>query len=157
MHHFETFDAEEENIEIAHWAYLYAYRCYEIATEQNDTQLIFDSLRDLVIILDNCNENFIDSVARYYLPKTGKITQDQIFESRQMATRILPLVTYGVILSIDEHFNSFKDDEMIENVCNEIETEYGTISDKLTKDAQQISRLLYKFTFNKVNSKDFSF
>ncbi len=157
MFHFETFETEEENIEISHWAYFYAYRSYMRATENNDSKLIFESLKNLVLITDECSENFIESAAKYFQPRSGDISQQIMLDSRQMAARIMPLVTYSFILDIEDRFNSFQDDELLEEVCNKIEMDYGNISEKLTKDASNIAKLLFAFTANKIQNKDFSF
>lgn len=157
MHHFDTFELETENIEVAHWAYLYAYRGYVLAIESEEQTAIFDALKDLVVIADECNESYIDSVARYYLPPNVSISQSQMHDARMMASRMFPLVTYSFILQIEDRFNSFHDDEIIETTCNKIETEYGTISDKLTRDAESISKMLYAYTLKRVQSKEFVF
>jgi hypothetical protein len=157
MHHFDTFDTEEEMIEVAHWAYLYAYRAFELAQETDDDTLRFEALKSLVIIADECNEAFTDTVTQYYLPQSGKISQELISQRRQMASRILPLVTYAIILQIDEHFHSLRDDETLEAVCNTIEMEYGTISDKLTADATLISKMIFRHALRKIQAQDFVF
>lgn len=157
MYHFDTFDSEEENIEISHWAYFYAYRSYVLAIEQNNPKLIFDSLRDLVLITNECNDNFIDSAAKFYQPRTSSISQQIIQDSRLMAGRIMPLVSYIFILEIEDRFNSFQDDEILEETCNKIEMEYGNISEKLTNDARTISKMMFTNIANKIEARDFLF
>lgn len=157
MYHFDTFDSEEENIEISHWAYFYAYRSLTLAEERQDSKLVFDSLRDLVLITDECNDNFIDTASRYYQPRSGSISPQIAHDSRLMAARIMPLVAYSFILEIEDRFKSFQDDEVLEDVCNKIEMEFGNISDKLTNDARSIAKLIFVYTARKIEEKDFSF
>lgn len=157
MYHFDILKSEEENIEIAHMAYLYAYRAMQTSQEQNNEDLLFDSLKELTLIVNTCEECFSHTIAKFYQPNKAELTHEEIHGSVLLANRVLPLVTYSFILDIEDTFHSFKDDEFLEDTCNQIESDYEQISDKLASEGKNIGKLCFKYVLKKVKEVSFEF
>lgn len=153
MYHFDTFDDEDSNIRIAHFAYFYAFRSRQQAITANEEDKLFESLKELVLIVDTCQDCFTESASQFYLPKNKEeYSEAEIIGSKLLANRVLPIVEYSFILEIEDRFSSFRDDEFIESACNKIEMDFESISEKLSGEGRNIGILVFNYISEKLKS-----
>ena len=141
MYHFDIFDSEEENIIIAQKAYVYTQRGIELHGTTSPHS--FNIFKNLAIVLKLCQDCFVDVVSLFYQKHGTNLTEEALKGSQLLASRVLPYVLYQVLLEMTDAFDGFNNDSFLEDVCQELESEFPSISDKLVKEASNIRKLLH--------------
>jgi len=141
-YHFDIFDSEKDNITITELAYLYAYRAYLLETQKNsDTDLLFAILKQLCIILQNNGESILPKLSEYF--STTKLNNQNKTLDIKLAEKILPILVYVFIIEIEDTFHSFRDDDFIEQTCNNIELDFKELDDNLFEKSKILSQKLF--------------
>lgn len=157
-YHSDAFDDEDDNILLTHLAYLYICRAEELYIEDfmHDNNSIFDVLRIKVLLLKTCEDSFMHTISSFYLAKGGALDVDRQTAMR-LANAIAPLIQYDVLLKIDSIYNGFNNDDLLDEICNDIELERTDISDKIMTEAAKINSMLYHYIKVKVGKGEFDF
>lgn len=162
MYHIDLFDDEETNIALAHLALLFTKRGIQLLLESNIMQsetggsIVFDAMKNEIVIYKSCEDCFTHSIANFYKPKSA--TSDEVsLASIQLANRVIPYIQYDLLLKIEEFFESFQDDEYLEELCNEIESTYDNITDMLLVEANNVQKLLYHHIIGQVKNNSLQF
>lgn len=144
MHHYDLVEDEEEEIKMLQMALVMTQRAVELceADMEKNREQYFNALHTQVLLLSTCPDYFEDTIAD--LCSKTVMSEDERAIALRMANRILPRISYNVVVKVDDNFENFNGDELLSEMCAQFEQENPDIQPKQLEDAQKIHALLVR-------------
>ncbi len=150
MIHLDLFDDEEENIELAHWAYLFISKGLhqELSQPTPDTAKCFMLHRDRIILLKSFDDFFVDSLRAFYYSDKLNCDMDTYLEQRRVVLTRIPLLILSDIYEIEQMYENLNNDTYLLEVANYLEKELVVTKEEL-EEASLLHRVLYQYLIKK--------
>lgn len=145
MFHFEIFEEEELNIRISHFAYVYLSRQKELLAENESTAEYFDCIKNIMLVLRHCDDNFTRSIAHFYLPKNKHAEEGDVSFSLSAAQAILSAMQYIAMSDVLAHEYYKPTDKYLSMICKEIEARNTETSQRVLVEGEKMIPRLYHF------------
>lgn len=154
MIHWDLIDDEEENIGLAHLAYLYISKAIE--QEENlhsetDSCELFRLRRDRIIIMKSFDDFFVDSLQDFYFSDNKADNLDSHNQQRKIVLARIPFMQFSDIYNIEQDYPNLRDDEFLLDLANYIEHEQE-FTDENLKEAFLLHKILFKHTYEKLKN-----
>ena len=152
MIHWDLIDDEEENIGLAHLAYLYISKGIEkeeSLQSGSDTCELFRLRKDRIIVLKSFDDFFVDSLQEFYFADNKANNRDTYNEQRKAVLSRMPYMQFSDIYLIEQDYPNLRDDEFLLDLANFIEHD-NEFTDENLKEAFLLHKILYKHTFEKL-------
>jgi len=151
MIHLDLIDDEDQNIGLAHLAYLYITKGF--LREQNmqpepDSCELFRILKDRIILLKSFDDFFIESLISFYYAKQKAANQEEYNNQRKAVLSRMPLMQFADIHLIEQDYPNLRDDEFLLELTNYIEHD-GEIGTEEIKEALLLHQILFKISLQK--------
>ncbi|MCQ2606788.1 MAG: hypothetical protein MJ204_09680 [Bacteroidales bacterium] len=142
MHHYDLVEDEDEEIQMLQMALVMTQRAVELceADKDKNAEHYFNALQTQILLLSTCSDYFEDSIAE--MCSKTVMSADERAVALRMANRILPRITYNVVVKVDDNFEDFNGDELLAEMCSQFEQENPDIQPKQLDDAQKIHSML---------------
>lgn len=148
LYHYDTGDNESKAMTIIKQAYIYAVRAVELCEKQAEftrTDTHFNALHTQIMILSLCDDIMIGALADVYLQTHSKDSHIQSV-SNKLAQKIIPLISYNILVKIDDTFENFNNNSLLETMCIDFELQNPDITPKQLGEAEKVHAiLLYSF------------
>ncbi len=161
MNHFDLFEDEDTNISIAHLAYFFLSRAFELEKSNIDTEGInnysgplFEILKDRIMIFENCDDSFTHSIAEFYKPKAKDFSPEELDKLHKYVNNKIPLLQYFDLMYIEKYDDELLDNSYLIEIANKIESEFGKED---LKEAQQLHEILFYYIKTKIFNHNFDF
>lgn len=152
MIHWDMIDDEDENIGLAHLAYLYISKAIEkeenIQPESDKCEL-FRLRKDRIIIMKSFDDFFVESLQNFYFADNKATDLDSYNEQRKAVLSRLPFMQFSDIYLIEQDYPNLRDDEFLLELANMIEHDQEFTNENL-KEAFLLHKILYKFTYEEL-------
>ncbi len=144
MHHYDLVEEEEEEIKMLQMALVMTQRAIELCETDKETnkEHYFNALHTQVLLLSTCPDYYEDTIAE--LCSKTVMSEDERVIALRMANRILPRISYNVVVKVDDNFEDFNGDELLAEMCAQFEQENPDIQPKQLEDAQKIHAMLVR-------------
>jgi hypothetical protein len=159
MIHWDLIDEEEENIGLAHLAYLYLSKAImeeEKKHPEVDTCELFRLRKDRIIVLKSFDDFFVDSLIDFYFSDQKAENLDDYNEQRKAVLSRMPLMQFADIYLIEQDYPNLRDDEFLLDLANYIEAD-EEVNEENLKEAFLLQKILFKHTYDKVKNKTLIF
>jgi len=156
MIHWDLIDEEEENIGLAHLAYLYISKAIEAEEKRSpevDTCELFRLRKDRIIVMKSFDDFFVDSLQDFYFSDNKAGDLDTHNEQRKIVLARLPFMQFSDIYHIEQDYPNLRDDEFLLDLANYIEHEQEFTNEHL-KEAFLLHQILFKSTFEKLKKEE---
>lgn len=142
MQHYDMIDDEDEEIKMVQMAFVYAQRAAELCEADVDANkdAYFNSLHTQIMLLTTCSDCFVDTLTD--LCSKTVMSEDERTVAMRLANRILPILSYNLVVKVDDNFENFNNDELLAEMCNNFELEHSDITPKQLDDAMKIHKML---------------
>ena len=152
MIHWDMIDDEDENIGLAHLAYLYISKAIEkeenIQPESDKCEL-FRLRKDRIIIMKSFDDFFVESLQNFYFADNKATDLDTYNEQRKAVLSRLPFMQFSDIYLIEQDYPNLRDDEFLLELANMIEHDQEFTNENLN-EAFLLHKILYKFTYEEL-------
>ncbi|MCQ2608920.1 MAG: hypothetical protein MJ197_09585 [Bacteroidales bacterium] len=144
MHHYDLVEGEDEEIKMLQMALVMTQRAIELceSDKEHNKEHYFNALHTQVLLLSTCPDYYEETIAEL-CSKTVMSEEERVIALR-MASRILPRISYNVIVKVDDNFKDFNGDELLSEMCAQFEQENPDIQPKQLDDAQKIHAMLVR-------------
>ncbi len=144
MHHYDLVEDEDEEIKMLQMALVMTQRAIELceSDKEHNKGHYFNALHTQVLLLSTCPDYYEETIAEL-CSKTVMSEEERVIALR-MASRILPRISYNVIVKVDDNFEDFNGDELLAEMCAQFEQENPDIQLKQLDDAQKIHAMLVR-------------
>lgn len=144
MHHYDLVEGEDEEIKMLQMALVMTQRAIELceSDKEHNKEHYFNALHTQVLLLSTCPDYYEETIAEL-CSKTVMSEEERVIALR-MASRILPRISYNVIVKVDDNFKDFNGDELLAEMCAQFEQENPDIQPKQLDDAQKIHAMLVR-------------
>lgn len=144
MHHYDLVEDEDEEIKMLQMALVMTQRAIELceSDKEHNKEHYFNALHTQVLLLSTCPDYYEETIAEL-CSKTVMSEEERVIALR-MASRILPRISYNVIVKVDDNFEDFNGDELLAEMCAQFEQENPDIQPKQLDDAQKIHAMLVR-------------
>ncbi|WP_282014314.1 hypothetical protein [Marinifilum flexuosum] len=157
MIHWDMIDDEDENIGLAHLAYLYISKAIEkeenIQPESDKCEL-FRLRKDRIIIMKSFDDFFVESLQNFYFADNKATDLDTYNEQRKAVLSRLPFMQFSDIYLIEQDYPNLRDDEFLLELANMIEHDQEFTNENLN-EAFLLHKILYKFTYEELKKGEF--
>lgn len=142
MHHYDMIDEEDEELKMIQMAFVFSQRSIELCEIDVNAHKedYFNALHTQIMLLSSCSDYFVDTLAE--LCSKTVMTNEERTVALRLANRILPMLTYNVIVKVDDNFESFNNDAYLAEMCNKFELEHSDTTPKQLEDAKKIHKML---------------
>lgn len=141
MHHYDMVEEEDEEMKMLHMAFVYAQRAIELCEANKNLQDdYFKALHTQIMLLSSCSDYYADTIADICSKK--EMTQEERMVALRLANRILPIISYNIVVKVDDNFENFNGDEFLADMCTQFEQGNPDIQPKQLDDAQKIHKML---------------
>ncbi|MDQ2179048.1 hypothetical protein [Marinifilum sp. D714] len=152
MIHWDMIDDEDENIGLAHLAYLYISKAIEkeesLQSESDNCEL-FRLRKDRIIIMKSFDDFFVESLQNFYFADNKATNLDTYNEQRKAVLSRLPFMQFSDIYLIEQDYPNLRDDEFLLELANLIEHDQEFTNENLN-EAFLLHKILYKFTYEQL-------
>ncbi|PXY02874.1 hypothetical protein DF185_01915 [Marinifilum breve] len=152
MIHWDMIDDEDENIGLAHLAYLYISKAIEKEENlqpESDKCELFRLRKDRIIIMKSFDDFFVESLQNFYFADNKATDLDTYNEQRKAVLSRLPFMQFSDIYLIEQDYPNLRDDEFLLELANMIEHDQEFTNENL-KEAFLLHKILYKFTYEEL-------
>lgn len=156
MIHWDLIDEEEENIGLAHLAYLYISKAIdkeENLQPETDSCELFRLRKDRIIVMKSFDDFFVDSLQDFYFSDNKANNLDSHNQQRKIVLARIPFMQFSDIYNIEQDYPNLRDDEFLLDLANYIEHEQEFTNENL-KEAFLLHKILFKHTFEKLKKKE---
>lgn len=159
MIHWDLIDDEDENIGLAHLAYLFISKAIE--REENmqpeiDKCELFRLRKDRIIVLKSFDDFFVESLQSFYFADNKANDLDTYNEQRKAVLSRLPYMQFSDIYLLEQDYPNLRDDEYLLEVSNLIEHNQEFTSENLN-EAFLLHKILYKFTYEQLKKGELTY
>ncbi|GAB7086159.1 hypothetical protein [Marinifilum fragile] len=157
MIHWDMFDDEDENIGLAHLAYLYISKAIdkeESLQPESDNCELFRLRKDRIIIMKSFDDFFVESLQNFYFADNKATDLDTYNEQRKAVLSRLPFMQFSDIYLIEQDYPNLRDDEFLLELANMIEHDQEFTNENLN-EAFLLHKILYKFTYEELKKGEF--
>lgn len=144
LYHYDAGDDEQRSMTIVKQAYMYAIRAVELCEkipEYTCTDMHFNALHTQIMLLSTCEDVFVGALADVYVHLHA--SDARIHEiSTKLAQKIMPIITYNMLVKVDDTFEQFNHNEVLEAMCNEFELDNPDITPKQLNEADKVHTIL---------------
>ncbi|MBO4778352.1 MAG: hypothetical protein J5588_07660 [Bacteroidales bacterium] len=142
MHHYDMIEEEEDELRMIQIAFVLCQRAIELCEKdmENNRDHYFNALHTQTMLLTSCSDYFADTIAE--LCSKTVLSEEERAVALRLANRILPILSYNVVVKIDDAFENFNNDTYLAELCNSFELEHPDITPKQLDDAVKIHRML---------------
>lgn len=155
MIHWDLIEDEEENMGLAHLAYLYISKAIEKEESlkpESDACELFRLRKDRIIVLKSFDDFFVDSLMSFYFAENKAPDLDTYNEQRKAVLSRLPFMQLSEIYKIEQDYPNLRDDEFLLELSNYIEHDNEFTNENL-KEALLLHQILYKYTYAKLKER----
>lgn len=152
MIHWDLIEDEDENIGLAHLAYIFLSKGIEKEESmqpESDLCELFRIRKDRVILLKSFDDFFVDSLQDFYFADNKAQDLDAYNEQRKAVLSRMPYMQFSDIYLIEQDYPNLRDDEFLLEVANFLEHDTDFTNENL-KEAFLLHKILYKHTIEKV-------
>ena len=152
MIHWDLIDDEDENIGLAHLAYLYISKAIEKEESiqpESDMCELFRLRKDRIIVMKSFDDFFVESLQSFYFADNKAEDLDTYNEQRKAVLSRLPFMQFSDIYLIEQDYPNLRDDEFLLELANFIEHDQEFTNENL-KEAFLLHKILYKYTYEQL-------
>ncbi|WP_421919056.1 hypothetical protein [Marinifilum sp.] len=152
MIHWDLIEDEDENIGLAHLAYLFISKAIEKEESlkpESDKCELFRLRKDRIIIMKSFDDFFVESLQNFYFADHKASDLDTYNEQRKAVLSRLPFMQFSDIYLIEQDYPNLRDDEFLLELANMIEHEQEFTNENL-KEAFLLHKILYKHTYEQL-------
>ena len=152
MIHWDLIDDEDENIGLAHLAYLFISKAIEKEESQhpeNDICELFRLRKDRIIVMKSFDDFFVESLQSFYFADNTVPDLETKNEQRKAVLSRLPFMQFSDIYLIEQDYPNLRDDEFLLELANYIEHDQEFTNENL-KEAFLLHKILYKYTYEQL-------
>lgn len=140
LYHFDSIPQESETITSLQKAYIYAQNSITYYIKHPaDKENFYQGLYTQILLLSTCVDGYETILTHLYI---NKAQTTNLRLAQALATKVLLLITYILLVEIDDNFDNFNNNRDLEQLCNTIEIENPDITVKKIEEAQKIATLL---------------
>lgn len=152
LYHYDMFDNEEQNLQLTKFAYIYNYRAISLLKKsESEFNQLFNAFHSQSVLLSTCNDCFVHFIAQLY--SHANMSNEEYNISIKLARRVMPIISYDVLIQNDEIFPNFKNDSFLQELCNTLELENPDITENQLVEAGKIQKLLYQYFVHEFSNK----
>ncbi len=146
MIHFDLIDDEDENINLAHWAYLFISKGIntELQKTSPDNLKLFSFRKDRVILLKSFDDFFVDSLRTVYYSDNLTNDMDTYLEHRKVVLSRIPLLILSDIYHIEQQHPNLNNDTYLLEVANYLEQDMEITTEEL-KEGNLLHQVLFQY------------
>ena len=159
MIHWDMIDDEDENIGLAHLAYLYigkAIEKEESLQPESDKCELFRLRKDRIIVMKSFDDFFVESLQNFYFADNKATDLDTYNEQRKAVLSRLPFMQFSDIYLIEQDYPNLRDDEFLLELANMIEHDQEFTNENL-KEAFLLHKILYKHTYEQLKKGELTY
>lgn len=149
INHFDFVEDEKSFINIGKFAYLYLYRSFELLEKLPPDDVLaekkFENLKFQLLLFNNYEDSFIDSICGFYIPKTKKLTERDLLVNAEFTKQLLKHIKYSILEDIKDLFDNFKKEEFLTELFEDLNSQMTENSNIIIKEAVKTRKLLYSF------------
>jgi hypothetical protein len=152
MIHWDLIEDEDENIGLAHLAYIFLSKGIEKEESmqpESDLCELFRIRKDRVILLKSFDDFFVDSLQDFYFAENKAQDLEAYNEQRKAVLSRMPYMQFSDIYLIEQDYPNLRDDEFLLELANLLEHDTEFTNENL-KEAFLLHKILYKHTIEKV-------
>ena len=142
MHHYDLVEDEADELRMLQMALVFSERAIELCESNKETprDVYFKALQVQVMLLSSCSDYYADTIVEM-CSKTLLPPEERMMAIR-LANKIMPMLSYNVLVKVDDAFENFNGDAFLSNLCNEFELENPDLEPKQLEDAKKIHKML---------------
>ena len=142
MHHYDLVEDEADELRMLQMALVFSERAIELCESNKETpqDVYFKALQVQVLLLSSCSDYYADTIVEM-CSKTLLPPEERMMAIR-LANKIMPMLSYNVLVKVDDAFENFNGDAFLSNLCNEFELENPDLEPKQLEDAKKIHKML---------------
>lgn len=144
LYHYDAGDDEHKGMTIIKQAYMYAVRSVELCektVEYTHTDTHFNALHTQILLLSTCEDVFIGALADVY-QRLHSHDEHIHAIANKLAQKIIPIITYNMLVKVDDTFEQFNHNQLLESMCNEFELDNPDITTKQLDEADKVHAIL---------------
>ena len=145
MHHYDMIDDEDEEIKMLQMAFVFSQRAVELSEPEEGSPAdddYFHALHTQIMLLSSCQDYYTTTIAD--LCSKPEMTDEERMIAHRIANRIIPVIAYNMIVKVDDTFEDFHNDSLLEEMCNKFELDNPDITSKQLDDAIKIHKMLIR-------------
>lgn len=140
LYHFDSIPQESENITSLQKAYIYAQNSITLCkSNPKEKDNFYQGVYSQILLLSTCVDGYETILTHLYI---NKAHSTNLRLAQALAAKVLLLITYILLVEIDDNFENFNNNADLEHLCNTIEIENPDITVKKIDEAQKIAVLL---------------
>jgi hypothetical protein len=142
MHHYDLVEDEADELRMLQMALVFSERAIELCESNKETpqDVYFKALQVQVLLLSSCSDYYADTIVEM-CSKTLLPAEERMMALR-LANKIMPMLSYNVLVKVDDAFENFNGDAFLSNLCNEFELNNPDLEPKQLEDAKKIHKML---------------
>ena len=142
MHHYDLVEDEADELRMLQMALVFSERAIELCELNKETprDVYFKALQVQVMLLSSCSDYYADTIVE--MCSKSLLPPEERMMAIRLANKIMPMLSYNVLVKVDDNFENFNGDTFLSNLCNEFELENPDLEAKQLEDAKKIHKML---------------